>query len=91
MNGRYQHYLSLKTTHPQKHTSELAAQMAISEAELFFCRLGQDVVQLRPDFTALLHGLSLVGEIKILPEILTLFISWLAVMTTCGWGNMVLS
>ncbi|MEY8713049.1 hemin transporter [Mangrovibacter phragmitis] len=64
MNGRYQHYLSLKTTHPQKHTSELAAQMAISEAELFFCRLGQDVVQLRPDFTALLHGLSLVGEIK---------------------------
>ncbi|KEA54317.1 hemin transporter [Mangrovibacter sp. MFB070] len=64
MNGRYQHYLSLKATHPHKHACELAAQMAISEAELLFCRLGQDTVQLRPDFTALLHGLSRVGEIK---------------------------
>ncbi|WP_226573401.1 hemin-degrading factor [Mangrovibacter yixingensis] len=64
MNGRYQHYLSLKATHPHKHTCELAAQMAISEAELLMCRLGQDTVQLRPDFTALLHGLSQVGEIK---------------------------
>ncbi|MBT0724941.1 hemin-degrading factor [Rosenbergiella sp. S61] len=64
MNKQYLDYLALKTEHPHLYVRDLAAMMAISEAELTLIRCGHDALSLQPKFEALLNGLAVVGEIK---------------------------
>jgi len=64
MNKQYLDYLALKTEHPHLYARDLAAIMAISEAELTLIRCGHDAQSLQPEFEALLKGLAAVGEIK---------------------------
>ncbi|WP_241574842.1 hemin-degrading factor [Rosenbergiella nectarea] len=64
MNKQYLDYLALKTEHPHLYARDLAAMMAISEAELTLTRCGHDAQFLQPEFEALLKGLAAVGETK---------------------------
>ncbi|OQP31551.1 hemin-degrading factor [Pantoea latae] len=64
MNPLFQHYQTLKSSHPKKYARDLAALMGISEAALCDARVGQDAQRLQPQFRELLQALEAVGETK---------------------------
>ncbi len=63
MTALYPRYRELKQQYPDKDVRDLAAMMAISEAELIAARVGHQVQPLRPAMAELLHALADVGEI----------------------------
>ncbi len=60
----WQQYQTLKTHSPAKYARDLAHDLAISEAELTFARVGHDAVRLNDDARAILSALETVGETK---------------------------
>ncbi|KOC87291.1 hemin-degrading factor [Winslowiella iniecta] len=64
MNAIYQQYQALKAANPKKYARDLAADMAISEAELTHSRVGHDAQQLRNEMREMLQALEAVGETK---------------------------
>lgn len=52
--------------HPRARTLDVAQALGVSECELLFSRVGEDAVQLRPDWKTLLTGLPALGEVMAL-------------------------
>ncbi|MFS2223665.1 hemin-degrading factor [Pantoea sp. B65] len=64
MTALYQQYQALKAANPKKYARDLAAEMAISEAQLAHARVGHDAQQLRNQMPEILQALEAVGETK---------------------------
>jgi putative hemin transport protein len=57
-------YQTIKTQIPAKYARDIAHDLAISEAELTFSRVGHDAVRLKDDARDILTALDAVGETK---------------------------
>ncbi|MFA3761221.1 hemin-degrading factor [Yersinia sp. 2466 StPb PI] len=62
--SHYQHYLNIRQQHPSKPLHDIALMMNISEAELFYARVGQDAERLDISADRLLTELASVGVTK---------------------------
>ncbi len=56
----------LRSEQPRLRARDVAAQLSVSEGELMACRVGEDVVQLRSEWKALLPELLTLGEVMAL-------------------------
>lgn len=63
-NDLYARYLQAKQDHPGKYARDLAALLAVSEAELTHARVGHDARRLQADVRTLLGELEQVGVTK---------------------------
>lgn len=62
--NHYTRWLELKEENPGKYARDIAALMAISEAELTYARVGHDAWRLHGDTREILGALEAVGETK---------------------------
>lgn len=60
----WQQYQSLKAQDPAKYARDIAAEMAISEAELTAARVGHDALRLTSEMREILAALEQVGDTK---------------------------
>lgn len=63
-NDLWQRYQTAKANSSAKYARDIAAEMAISEAELTAARVGYDATRLQDDARVLIAGLESVGETK---------------------------
>lgn len=61
-----QAWLDHLADHPKARTVQIADALGVTEAELLFARVGEDAIQLRSDWKALLGGLPAVGPVMCL-------------------------
>lgn len=62
----FDQWQALRGEQPRLRAREAAAQLAVSEAELLACRLGQGVLRLNPDWAQLLPALEKLGRVMVL-------------------------
>lgn len=56
----------LRNEQPRLRARDAATQLSVSEAELLACRVGEDALLLRPDWSELLPALLALGEVMVL-------------------------
>ena len=64
--GLYERWGALRAAQPGLRAREAASALGVSEAQLLACRVGHGVIELAPDWAAILHGLPALGEIMAL-------------------------
>ena len=60
----WQQYQAIKAQQPTKYARDIANEMAISEAELTYARVGHDAVRLQGEMRDILAALDVVGDTK---------------------------